>query len=125
MEKYNYLEAMKSDILDYISEEINFTEFETLEELEEKLNEDLWTVDSVTGNASGSYTFSRAKAEKYVRDNWDLMREAAEEFCDVERFMKWAFDEDWESIDVSIRCYLLGQAISDALDTIKDSLPYC
>ena len=120
MKKYNYLEAMKSDILDYIKNEINFTEFETLEELEEKLNEDLWTVDSVTGNGSGSYTFSRAKAEEYVLDNWDLMREAAEEFCDEERFMKWAFDEDWESIDVSIRCYLLGQAISDALDTIKD-----
>ena len=53
------------------------------------------------------------------------MKETAEEFCDVERFMKWAFDEDWEIIDVSIRCYLLGQAISDVLDTIKDSLPYC
>ena len=125
MKKYNYLEAMKSDILDYIREEIDFTKFETLEKLEEKLNDDLWTVDSITGNGSGSYTFNRAKAEEYVRDNWDLMKEAAEEFCDTERFMKWAFDEDWESIDVSIRCYLLGQAISDALDTIKDSLPYC
>ena len=125
MKKYNYLEAMKSDILDYIREKIDFTKFETLEKLEEKLNDDLWTVDSITGNGSGSYTFNRAKAEEYIRDNWDLMKEAAEEFCDVERFMKWVFDEDWESIDVSIRCYLLGEAISDALDTIKDSLPYC
>ena len=119
MEKYNYLEAMKSDILDSIRDEINFTEFKTLEELEEKLNDDLWTADSVTGNGSGSYTFSRAKAEEYVRDNWDLMKEAAEEFCDAERFMKWAFDEEWESIDVSIRCYLLGQAISEALEEMK------
>lgn len=119
MKKYNYLEAMKSDIIDYIREEIDFTEFETLEELEEKLNDDLWAVDSVTGNGSGSYTFSRAEAEEYVRDNWDLMREAAEEFCDMERFMKWAFDEDWESIDVSIRCYLLGAAISEALEEMK------
>ena len=116
---------MKSDILDYTREETDFTEFETLEELEEKLNDDLWTVDSITGNGSGSYTFNRAKAKEYVCDNWDLMKEAAEEFCDVERFMKWAFDEDWESIDVSIRCYLLGRAIGDVLDTIKDSLPYC
>lgn len=125
MKKYNYLQAMKRDIMDYIRNEIDFTEFETLEELEEKLNDDLWTIDSVTGNGSGSYTFNRAKAEKYVRDNWDLMKEAAEEFCDVERFMKWAFNEDWESIDVSIRCYLLGQAISDVLDTIKDRFPHC
>ena len=119
MKKYNYLEAMKSDILDYIREEIDFTEFETLEELEEKLNDDLWTVDSVTGNGSGSYTFSRVKAEEYVRDNWDLMREAAEEFCEAELFMKWAFNEEWESIDVSIRCYLLGNAICEALEEIK------
>ena len=119
MKNYNYLEAMKDDILDYIREEIDFTEFETLEELEEKLNDDLWAVDSVTGNGSGSYTFSRAKAEEYVLDNLDLMKEAAEEFCDTERFMKWAFNEDWESIDVSIRCYLLGQAISEALEEIE------
>lgn len=119
MKKYDYLEAMKSDVLDYIREEIDFTEFETLEELEEKLNDDLWTIDSVTGNGSGSYTFSRAKAEEYVRANWDLMKEAANEFCDTERFMKWMFNEDWESIDVSIRCYLLGTAISDTLEEMK------
>ena len=122
---YNYLEAMKSDIMDYIRNDVNTNEFASREELEEHLNDDLWTVDSVTGNGSGSYTFSRAEAEEYVRDNWDLMKEAAEEFCDEERFIKWVFNEDWESIDVSIRCYLLGQAISDALDTIKDRFPHC
>ena len=67
----------------------------------------------------------QAENPVFVRDNWDLMKDAAKEFCDTERFMKWVFDEDWESIDVSIRCYLLGQAISDALDTIKDRFPHC
>ncbi len=56
---YNYNEAVKNDVLDYIRNEVNFSEFEDLEELEQSLNDDLWTVDSVTGNASGSYTFNR------------------------------------------------------------------
>ena len=48
---YNYNEAIKNDVLDYIKNEIDFSEFDNLEELEEKLNDDLWIVDSVTGNA--------------------------------------------------------------------------
>ena len=61
---YNYLEAMKSDIMDYIRNEVNTNEFSSREELEESLNDDLWTVDSVTGNGSGSYTFNRAESEE-------------------------------------------------------------
>lgn len=63
---YNYNEAVKNDVLDYIRNEVNFSEFEDLEELEQSLNDDLWTVDSVTGNASGSYTFNRYQAQEYV-----------------------------------------------------------
>lgn len=55
MTNYNYLEAVTSDVLDYIKEEINLDEWKgNREGLEEKLNDELWTVDSVTGNASGS-----------------------------------------------------------------------
>ena len=31
-------------------------------------------------------------------------------------------DEEWEWMDVSIRCYLLDQAISEALDEIEEEL---
>lgn len=55
MTKYNYLEAVKEDVKNYIDNEINFTDFDSLEELKEKLNDELWIEDSVTGNASGSY----------------------------------------------------------------------
>ena len=61
---YNYNEAVKNDVLDYIRNEVNFSEFEDMEELEQSLNDDLWTVDSVTGNASGSYTFNRYQAQE-------------------------------------------------------------
>ena len=120
---YNYLEAMKSDIMDYIRNDVNTNEFISREELEERLNDDLWTVDSVTGNASGSYTFSRSEAEEYVNDNSDLLREAISEF-DVysETVAEKFLDADYEYFDVTIRCYLLGQAISEALDDMEDDL---
>lgn len=117
--KYNYYKAVKYDVLNAIRD-YDFSEFETLEEFEEKLNEDLWIDDSVTGNGSGSYTFNRWKAEEYVHDNFDLMHEAAEEFCQEEEFKTCLWDEEYENIDVSIRCYLLNGCIAEALEEIKE-----
>lgn len=73
MNGYDYREAVKSDILEYIKYEIDFEDFEDLDELSEQLNEDLWTVDSVTGNASGSYTFNTYQAEENICHNLDLL----------------------------------------------------
>ena len=122
---YDYLEAMKSDIMDYIRNDVNTDEFSSREELEESLNDDLWTVDSVTGNGSGSYTFNRAEAEEYVNDNSDLLREALSEFSvDSETVAEKFLEADYEYFDVTIRCYLLGQAISEALDELEDDLTF-
>lgn len=119
MTTYNYLEAMVEDIKDYIRD--NFAEWEIADKLadrdewEEELNDDLWTVDSVTGNASGSYTFNAYRAEEYLCHNLDLLADAAEEFgssIDVLR-------DGAEACDVTIRCYLLNQAIREALNEIE------
>lgn len=120
MTNYNYLEAVTFDVLDYIKEEINLDEWKgNREGLEEKLNDELWTVDSVTGNASGSYTFNTWEAEENLAHNWDLLAEALDEFgqdgTDVLR-------QGAESMDVTIRCYLLGQAIAEALDELEEEL---
>ena len=49
MEKYNYREQVKSDILDYIAEnEIKVTA-SNREEVAEQLHDELWANDSVTG----------------------------------------------------------------------------
>lgn len=119
MEKYDYLQNMTNDIIDYIRE--NYTDEEIRTELderndwEEKLNDDLWIEDSVTGNASGSYTFNTWKAEEYICHNLDLLAEAMEEFGDDRNALK----QGAEWCDVTIRCYLLNQAISNALDTLE------
>ena len=116
---YNYLEAMKQDVKEYIEENINATDYEIKEDLEEYLNDTLWTEDSVTGNASGSYTFNRATAKKYVDENKDLINDMMEEFDCKEKVAHWWIEDNYEAIDVSIRCYLLGQAISEVLEKIE------
>ena len=113
---YDYREVVKDDVLEYINNEINFEDFDTLEDLEEYLNDELWTVDSVTGNASGSYTFSTYEAEENLAHNWDLLAEALEEFGNEEN----PISKGAEWCDVTIRCYLLCECIAAALEEIED-----
>lgn len=113
--EYNYREAIKDDVLEYINSEINFEDFDTLEDLEEHLNDVLFVEDSVTGNASGSYTFDAYEAEENICHNLDLLADALDELggdCDVLR-------NGAEAADVTIRCYLLGECIADALEEIE------
>lgn len=120
---YDYLEAMKNDVMDYIREEGLTREdlINNREEIEEQLNDDLWTVDSVTGNASGSYTFNSYTAKEYVTDNEELCREALQEFCtDSDTIAEKFLSGSWEWFDVTIRCYLLGKAIAELLDEIEE-----
>lgn len=117
---YDYYEAVKEDVLKYIEEEVD-TDGIDFEELETRLCDDLFTEDSVTGNASGSYTFSRAQAQEYVEDNKDLVRKMCSEFGCEEQVMNWSFTDDYESIDVSLRCYVLGSAIGSALEELREA----
>lgn len=115
MERYDYLEAMKEDIREYLND--NYTEAELAEAIEDReefetvLYDDLWIVDSVTGNASGSYFCNAWSAEEALCHNLELLSEAMQEFCcDVDALSKGA---EW--CDVTIRCYLLGQAIAEVI----------
>ena len=123
MFKYDYFEVMKADVLTYIDE--NYTEEELREHLKdrddfyEKLYDDLWVCDSVTGNASGSYTFNTWKAEENLCHNLDLLRDALEEFGGD--FLK-ALKEGAEYCDVTIRCYLLGSVLYVVLNELERSL---
>ena len=117
---YDYLNAMVSDVTDYIKSEINVSDYSNRDELKNALNNDLWTVDSVTGNGSGSYTFDHWDAAEYVNDNIDLLADACAEFCiDDATVGKKFLEEDFEYFDVTIRCYLLSAAISAALDEMN------
>lgn len=114
MERYDYLEAVTNDVKEYINSKVEMSEYSDRDELEEYLNDHLFCNDSVTGNASGSYTFNSWKAEENLCHNLDLLGVALDEFgSDASALLESA-----ESCDVTIRCYLLGQAISAALDEL-------
>lgn len=114
MKTYDYLENVKEDVRNYIEENKIVVTSSNREEVEQELNDTLVN-DSVTGNASGSYTFSTWQAEENLCHNFELLTEALTEFCcDLSYLEKGA-----EACDVTIRCYLLGQAISEVLDEIE------
>lgn len=120
--EYDYHQAILEDVIEYIRDEVDASEYEDRDALEEALNDELWTVDSVTGNGSGSYTFSRAKAREYVTGNLDLVQEMASDFCvDNAELGKHFAGDDWEWFDVSIRCNLLSWAIGYALDWLESN----
>lgn len=114
MDRYDYYRAVKEDAIDAIIEGVNWNGLEYLED-EDKIYDDLWIDDGVTGNGSGSYTFSNWEAEENVCHNLDLLGEALSEFgCDGMEMSggEWA--------DVTIRCYVLGQIISEAIEEARE-----
>lgn len=114
MKRYDYYTAVYNDVEDYYNE--NEEQYKGLDrdDLIEKLNDDCFTEDSVTGNASGSYTFNRYEAEENLCHNTGLLAEACEEFggdCA-------ALLDEPETADVTIRCYLLNQVIADFVESL-------
>ena len=118
MKTYNYFEAVKEDVKNYIENEIDIekelSEAGDIDSLKDNLCDDLFCNDSVTVNGSGSYTFNTWQAEENLCHNMDLLQEALEEFgCGIEYLEKGA-----EACDVTIRCYLLSSAISEVIDEL-------
>ena len=120
---YDYNTAVTEDVQSYLDD--NYSEEELIEKLatdrdafEQELNDTLWTEDSVTGNGSGSYTFNTYEAESNLCHNLDLLVEAIDNMGGT---IDGAIRNGAESCDVTIRCYLLSQAISEVLDNFYDN----
>lgn len=58
MEKYNYYNHVYDAVLCAVKNKYDLNEYDTRDKAEESLYDALWNDDSVTGNGSGSYTFS-------------------------------------------------------------------
>ena len=116
MERYDYYQAVKDDIKQYIEDHDVKVTTSNREELESSLYDEMFISDSVTGNASGSYTFNTWQAEENLCHNLDLLKEAFSEFGEP------SFDmlESAESCDVTIRCYLLSQCLGEVLDELEE-----
>ena len=124
---YDYRKAMLEDIKEYIREEYTLEELkiklEEREALEEELNDQLWYTDSVTGNASGSYTFDRLLAREYVTGNTDILQEAIYDYgMDYKLITEKFLHDEWEYFDITIRCYLLSAMIYEVLNDLEEEL---
>ena len=116
MERYDYQEAVKDDIRDYLKNKgVGYVDPDGDERQE--LEDAMFVADSVTGNASGSYTFSAWTAEENLCHNLDLLKEALESFGDEFEFTSP------ESSDVTIRCYLLNQCFTEVLEEWNEEHP--
>ena len=115
MEKYNYLEQIKEDVINFIEENDIVVTVDNREEIDEQLNDELWNDDDITGNETGSYFRDTDRAAEAIAFNWDLLAEALDAFGyeDINPIKKGV---EW--CDVLIRCYLLPQAISEVIEEI-------
>jgi len=125
--KYDYRNAMANDIINYILYNCPeyLSEINQPDELREKLWEELWAEDSITGNG-GNYYDTEEKCFEYISGDIDLVYEAAREFCIddninkiIERYTNKTLGR---YLDCTTRCYILSSAIDLALERIKENV---
>lgn len=116
---YDYKSHVKADAISYIEEMYDFGTIDledlTTDDGREKISDLCWNSDQVTGNASGSYTFSTYEAECYICHNLNLYAEALDEFG-----VEPKDEHAPESIDVAIRCYVLDQILDKAIEAVLE-----
>lgn len=114
----DYIDEVKLDGIEFINESYEYyTDFEDIYDA-------MWCEDSVTGNASGSYTFNAAKAEKNVADLfWDDTFRYEMQCMGLNDLIK-ATKDGPEALDVTARCLALSYCrddFEDAWDKLHDN----
>lgn len=123
MEKYDYYKSVKEDIKQRLNDWFDFNSIDDYSDIDEVISavyDDFFNDDSITGNGSGSYTFSSWAAEENLCHNMDLLKEALDELCgDLNDYIDSA-----EACDVTIRCYVLGQVVRDVVtEFVEEHFP--
>lgn len=124
MDFENYKAEMIDDITEWIESNIIFEDFEDMEALREYLYDELWDKDSITGNGPVGHYYDdtiEAKSKLFESDNYRDFYNVREEFAiDKDAVFKNFLNEDWDWFDTSIRCFLLGECIDEALNNIEE-----
>lgn len=116
MEKYDYYDAVKEDVLNAIEEDDELLPREDEDEMEyeERLTDALWDSE-VTGNGPFTYYYGDEEdAIAAVMTNLDLCSEVYQEYginVDPVTFMS-----NIRSADVTIRCYILPSVVHDIIE---------
>lgn len=123
MKKYDYELEMYEDVKQAVEEwleaypnKLNDVNGDLMQ-LKDEMYDDLWLYDTVTGNGSGSYTFSSYTAAEYLVGNYDLLYDALDEYGYNSIELNHI---DPEYFDVTIRCYLLGEILDILLSDMMN-----
>lgn len=127
MEKYDYRRAITDEIKDWIVNDTDLMEEDGSsiydDDIANWIYDEVWNEDSITGNGL-CYHDTEDKCSEYVCHNFDLLYEAAREFCiddDINILIRHYEDKSLARyFDTTIRCYLLGECIEKALEELKN-----
>lgn len=123
---YDYEEAVRNDIKDFILENYDrndLADFDDEDDFKYCLIDILVDEDGITGNASGSYYCNSYKAQEALNGNMDLLRDACEELAlSNEEVGEHFLDGDFEYFDCIIRCYIVTctNVIEDVVDELLE-----
>lgn len=125
---YNdYYQQVKNDAIDAIDEQFDCGYWDSDTEWD-VVYDNLFVDDGVTGNGSGSYFFNAAKAREAVADAiWDekILDALSEIGISGDRIAQYLRDNDAESLDVCIRCAMLGEVYSEIEGYFSDRVSEC
>ena len=125
---YDYRRAIINDLKDWIVNDTDIMEnkdqYGDKESLANWIYDEAFTEDSVTGNGYSWYD-TEEKCSEYISNNFELLYEAAREYCigdDVNILMEQYENKSLARyFDCTIRCYLLGECIDVALEELKNA----
>ena len=118
MERYNYYDAVKDDVIKAIREdtELKPREDEDRDDYAGRLEDALWASE-VTGN--GPYTYYYSDEEDAIAAVMWNLELCSEVYCEFDREQDAvSFMNNIQAADVTIRCYVLSSAIDAAIDEL-------
>lgn len=135
MLKFDYREAVKKDIFEYLKENYRndkifdyiyredgkfFVEFD--ERFVQKITRE--ATETLTGKYSVNYVCSKEEAKEHVLDDGvDILSEFVfEGFLDKEEIGDYFLDEDWQVMDAECRWYCCIEMASDAVNEFEQYL---
>lgn len=125
---YNdYYQQVKNDAIAAIDEQFDCGYWDGDTEWD-VVYDNIFVDDGVTGNGSGSYFFNAAKAREAVADAiWDekILNALSEIGISGNRIAQYLRDNDAESLDVCIRCAMLGEVYGEIEDYFSDRVSEC
>ena len=122
MEKYDYRRAIIDDVKDWVVNETDILEKEFTDDLYDWIYDEVFDNDGITGNG-WSYYNTEEKCSEYLSGNFDLLYEAAHEFCiddEINILISHYKNKDLARyFDCTIRCYLLMDCIYTAIKELN------